>query len=543
VKGDPKTIRNALMIICLGALMSSVDATVTNIALNTLEHNLHSSVASVQWVMTAYLLTVAGVIPVSGWASRRFGARRVYVTSLAVFGFSSGLCALAGSLQMLVACRLLQGLSGGMLVPIGQLIAAEVAGPSKMGKMVSRIWTFSSIGSMVGPTLGGAILETLGWRWIFMINVPISVIATIAAVYFLPSTPSRPAGKLDIGGLFRLSLGVPAMVFALAQAEQSGSLLSASAVIPMLIGVLLILDFVRHALRSSRPLLDIRLCARPTFRAGLISIFFVDIIWFGVLVLLPLCFQQLLHLSPLAAGMLMAPQGVGTAAGMWYMGRLGDRPLARRLGAFGAFMLIATTMVIAEFGGGMPVWLICLTLLVAGFAAGFAWIPSTAASYIGMKQDEISHGSPLVTVVMRLGASFGTAIAAILLQANIDSGHDIHAAFRSSFHWEAAFAVVAALIYVWLCRVIKRASRQTDARTAAVSPATAAVERVAAASGPAGTQAVLAIEPSADAGAADWESHRQRRRTRVRSRIGASAARRNAKIARDRLGGFLQRSQ
>jgi EmrB/QacA subfamily drug resistance transporter len=468
VRGDARTIRNALTIVCLGSLMSAVDGTVTNVALNTLEHSLHASVASVQWVITAYLLTIAGVIPVSGWASRRLGARQVYVWSLALFGVSSALCGLAGSLQMLVACRLLQGVAGGLLVPLGQLIAAEVAGPSRMGKMVSRIWMFSSIGSMLGPTLGGTLVQGLGWRWIFMINVPISLIATVAALYLLPQTPSRPAGRLDIGGLLRLSIGVPAMVFALTQAEQTGSLLAPSALIPLLTGILLVADFVRHSLRSLRPLLDLRLCARPTFSAGLIAIFFVDIAWFGVLVLLPLSFQQLRHASPLSAGLLMAPQGLGTAVGMWLCGRLGDGPLARRLGALGAITLVLTTMLVAGFGSQMPVLPICLTLVVAGFAAGVSWVPATAASYVGLARHEISHGSPLVTVTMRLGASFGTAIAAIILQAQLRGGvgvQHVHSAYRSSFQWEAAFALFAALTYLYMCRVVRRAPAPANTDT------------------------------------------------------------------------------
>ena len=461
MRGDARSIRNALIIVCLGATMSAVDATVTNVALNTLEHDLHASVASVQWVITAYLLTVAGVIPVSGWASRRFGARQVYVCSLALFGVSSALCALAGSLGMLVACRLLQGVAGGMLVPLGQLIAAEVAGPRRMGKMVSRIWMFSSIGSMLGPTIGGGLVQSLGWRWIFMINVPISLLATVAALYLLPQTPSRPAGRLDISGLLRLSIGVPAMVFALTQAEQTGSLLAPSALLPLIAGILLITDFVRHALRSVRPLLDVRLCARPTFSAGLIAIFFVDIAWFGVLVLLPLAFQQLRHASPLSAGLLMAPQGLGTAVGMWLCGRLGDGPVARRLGAVGALMLVVTTMMVAGFGPAMPAWPICVTLLFAGFGAGLSWVPATAASYVGLARHEISHGSPLVTVTMRLGASFGTAIAAIMLQAQLRAGtaqaHHVQAAYTASFRWEAGLALVAAVTYVYMCRVVSRA--------------------------------------------------------------------------------------
>jgi predicted MFS family arabinose efflux permease len=303
-------------------------------------------------------------------------------------------------------------------------------------------------------------VQGLGWRWIFMINVPISLIATVAALYLLPETPSRPAGRLDIGGLVRLSLGVPAMVFALAQAEQTGSLVGPSAALPLLAGILLVADFVRHALRSKRPLLDVRLCARPTFSAGLIAIFFVDIAWFGVLVLLPLAFQQLRHASPLSAGLLMAPQGLGTAVGMWLCGRLGDGPLARRLGAAGALVLVVTTLLIAGVGPRMAAWPICLTLLCAGFGAGLSWVPATAASYVGLKRSEISHGSPLVTVTMRLGASFGTAIAAIMLQAQLRAGatqaNDVQAAYRASFHWEAGIALVAALTYVFMCRVVTR---------------------------------------------------------------------------------------
>ena len=468
VRGDARTIRNALIIVCLGATMSAVDATVTNVALNTLEHDLHASVASVQWVITAYLLTVAGVIPVSGWASRRFGARQVYVASLALFGLSSALCAGAGSLQMLVICRLLQGVAGGMLVPLGQLIAAEVAGTSRMGKMVSRIWMFSSIGSMLGPTLGGGLVQGLGWRWIFLINVPISLIATIAALYLLPQTPSRPAGRLDIGGLLRLSIGVPAMVFALTQAEQTGSLLSPSALLPLLAGILLVADFVRHALVAIRPLLDVRLCTRPTFSAGLVAIFFVDIAWFGVLVLLPLAFQQLRHANPMTAGLLMAPQGLGTAVGMWLCGRIGDGPLARRLGAAGALVLVLTTLVIAEYGAVMSPLGVCLTLLCAGLGAGLSWVPATAASYAGLARHEISHGSPLVTVTMRLGASFGTAIAAIILQAQlrggVAAGH-IQAAYRMSFRWEALLALLAAFTYLYMCRVLTRAPAPANTDT------------------------------------------------------------------------------
>lgn len=467
-----------LMVICFGTLMSTIDTTVINVALNTLEHDLHSSVAGVQWVMTGYLLSVAGVIPVSGWASRRFGARRVYVCALAMFALSSALCAAAGSLPMLVACRLLQGVAGGLMIPLGQLIAAEVAGPSKVGRVLSRIWVVSSVGGTFGPTLGGLIMQGMGWRWIFLINVPIGLIATVAAIKLLPVMPARKAGRLDVGSFIRLTVGVPALVFALAQAQATGNLMAASAVIPMLAGVLLIADFVRHALRGRNPLLNIRLFARPTALAGLVSICLLDFAWFGMLVLLPLYFQQARHGSVVTAGLLLVPQGVGTALGMWIAGRCGVGERGRAVVVGGAVALVFTTGVFAVLGPQASLLLLCPVLLVSGVAGGMTWVPTIAMSYVGLAHEEISHASPLVAVMMRLGASFGTAVAAILLQLELRSGHasnhaaGLVSAFRASFVWETLIASVVVLIVTALLR---RASHSPVLKqhVAAEQPATA----------------------------------------------------------------------
>lgn len=457
----------ALAVICLGTLMSTIDTTVVNVALNTLEHDLRASVASVQWVMTGYLLSVAGVIPVSGWASRRFGARNVYVAALAMFAVSSALCAAAGSLPMLVACRILQGVAGGLMIPLGQLIAAELVGPSRVGRVLSRIWVISSVGGTLGPTLGGLIMQSMGWRWIFLINVPIGLIATVVAVRLLPVMPARTAGRLDIGGFLRLTIGVPALVFALAQAETTGSLVAASTVVPLLIGVALVADFARHAIRTRHPLLDVRLFLRPTALAGFLSICVLDFAWFGMLLLLPLYVQQARGGTVVTAGLFLIPQGVGTALGMFVAGRsgVGQRGRAAVLG--GAAVLVLTTGLFALIGPHVSFIWICPVLLVSGIAGGLTWVPSIAMSYVGLRHDEISHASPLVAVMMRLGASFGTAAAAILLQLELGHrqageplGHVV-SAFRASFEWETLIAAGALLLVAGLLR---HASRSPDQR-------------------------------------------------------------------------------
>ncbi len=420
---------------------------------------------------TGYLLSLASIIPASGWIARRLGARRVYTIASAVFAASSGLCALATTLPELVAFRVLQGVAAGIILCLTQLIAAEVAGPEHMTRMMSRIWLVTSVGSVLGPVLGGVLVSTLGWRWIFLINVPIGIVATIAAVYRLPDTPRRPAGTLDLTGLVRLSLGVPSIVFALAEAEATNRPLSASVLIPLLAGTALVCDFVRHAMRAEHPLLDLRLFARRTFATGSVALFCFNVAWFGIVLLLPLYFQQVLHASPERAGLLLAPEGIGTAIGMWASGRIRDHLQTRQLAAAGVFGLAVSTVIFAHMGAGCPIWLIWVLLLVSGIGGGFAWVAGTAAGYVDLDPDRISHAAPLVATMMRLGASFGTALAAIVLQRelNLDgsstSPAHMLAAYHSTFEFAATATALALVMFVALCRTGARTSTRTPHHT------------------------------------------------------------------------------
>src|SRR5271166_3727639 len=175
-------------VVILGMVMSILDTTIVNVALRTLGHDLHSSIAQIQWVVTGYLLALAAVIPVTGWAARRFGAKRVYLSSLVLFTIGSLLCAMAASATSLIFFRVLQGFGGGMIMPIGQLIMAQVAGPKRMGRVMSVVAMPAMLAPILGPVVGGAILEKLHWSWIFLVNVPIGVVAFIAGWRTIPHT-------------------------------------------------------------------------------------------------------------------------------------------------------------------------------------------------------------------------------------------------------------------------------------------------------------------------------------------------------------------
>src|SRR5664279_4887901 len=175
-------------VVILGMIMSILDTTIVNVALHTLGHDLHSSVSEIQWVVTGYLLSLAAVIPVTGWAARRFGAKRVYMTSLVLFTAGSALCAVASSTTTLVLFRVLQGVGGGMIMPVGQLIMAQVAGPRRMGRVMGIVSMPAMLAPILGPVLGGAILQSLHWSWIFLVNVPIGALAFFLGWRIIPHT-------------------------------------------------------------------------------------------------------------------------------------------------------------------------------------------------------------------------------------------------------------------------------------------------------------------------------------------------------------------
>jgi EmrB/QacA subfamily drug resistance transporter len=467
-------------VVIVGSIMSILDTTIVNVALDTLGRELHSTIADIQWVVTGYLLSLAAVIPVTGWAARRFGAKQVYILSLVLFVAGSALCGLATSATELIVFRVLQGAGGGMILPIGQLLMAEAAGPKRMGRVMSIVAVPAMLAPILGPTLGGLILDNTTWRWIFYVNLPIGIIAVIAAVRVLPTVARQKTENLDFVGLGLMATGLPLVTYGLAEIGSTGGLTSVKVIGPITVGLALVAAFVLHALHVPRPLLNVRLYSKPTFSSASLAMFFVAAALFGGMILLPLYWQTVRHEDVLVTGLLTAPQGLGAALVMPLSGRLTDRIGGGPLALFGVILVAVATIPFALIGAHTSILWLSVVMLVRGVGIGFAFMPAMSAAFAALDRSELSDATPQLNVLQRVGGSIGTAVLAVVLQQALIGAHtpsQAASAYGTAF-WAAAGMSALAIAP---CIVLMRAERAARAARAAESPpAEAMAEAVAA---------------------------------------------------------------
>jgi EmrB/QacA subfamily drug resistance transporter len=467
-------------VVIVGSIMSILDTTIVNVALATLGRELHSTIAQIQWVVTGYMLSLAAVIPITGWAARRFGAKRVYITSVVLFTAGSALCGLATSTTELIIFRVIQGVGGGMILPIGQLMMAEAAGPKRMGRVMSIVAVPAMLAPILGPTIGGLILDNASWRWIFFVNLPIGVIAVIAALRILPRGHHRDAGPLDVRGLLLMSTGLPLVTYGLAEIGVTGTVSSPKVIAPIAIGLVLIALFARHALHIPKPLLNLRLYKRPTFSSASFAMFCLGAALFGGMILLPLYWQEIRHESVVDTGLLTAPQGLGMALIMPLAGKLTDRWGGGPLALFGVIVTTITTIPFGLIGAHTSVALLSVAMFLRGMGIGFAFMPAMTAAFASLERDELPDATPQLNVLQRVGGSIGTAVLAVVLQRALSETHTVAgaaSAYGTAFWASAgltALAIVPCIILVRAERAARRASAGDEVAPGAVAEAVAA---------------------------------------------------------------------
>jgi EmrB/QacA subfamily drug resistance transporter len=484
-KISPHTWRIAIVVI-LGAIMSVLDTTIVNVALDTLGKDLHASIDQIQWVATGYLLALAAVIPVTGWAAKRFGSRRLYLIALVAFTAGSALCGLAWSTGSLVAFRVLQGIGGGMLMPIGQMSLVKAAGPKNMGRVMSIIGVPIVLAPVFGPTLGGFLLDHVSWQAIFLVNVPVGIAAFIAAVRLLPQDEPADAGKLDAIGLGLVATGVVGITYGLAESGSAGTLASSHVLVPLVIGLALVTAFVIRALNIEQPLLDVRLYKDKGFTAASITTFCLGAALFGAMILMPLYFQTVRGEDAVMTGLLIAPQGIGAGVAMFLSGRATDRWGGGITAFIGGVITVVATLPFVLIQADTSYYVISAAMIVRGFGIGMSMMPAMTAAFAVLRRDQVNDATPQLTTLQRVGGSVGTAILSVVLQQHITSAgaHPtagaVASAFGTTYWWVLGVTAVALVPTVVLAMVERRARREAPASAQIHElPAEAALEAAA----------------------------------------------------------------
>jgi EmrB/QacA subfamily drug resistance transporter len=441
---DRKTLAVAL-IVALGVVTTVVDITIIGVALDTLSGEFGVGLSTVQWVTTGYILAAAGVVPLTGWATDRFGARRMWLAAMVVFVAGSLLAGLAWSVPSLIAFRAVQGIGAGLLSPVGTAIVAKTAGRERMGRAMSVFGVPLVLGPVIAPVLGGVLVEVVSWRWIFLINLPIGVIAFALSWFVFDRDVAQRRGGIDTVGFLLLCPGVILLVYGIVNITSIADLGSPGFLVPGGLGVAALAAFVRHALRTEKPLLDLRVFANRAFTAAAGIQFLFNATLSGATMLFPLYYQIVRGESALVAGLLLVPQGLGVAMMMPLSGRLVDRGKQAPLVLCGTVLLALGFYSFTMAGADAGYLRLGLSLWVIGVGAGCTIMPALSSAYRALPGRQIPHASATLSIVQELGASSAVALFVVVLDTRLRTAPDPAPVFDSIFWLPLTLVIVGVL--------------------------------------------------------------------------------------------------
>ncbi|MEV0323034.1 DHA2 family efflux MFS transporter permease subunit [Streptomyces sp. NPDC050658] len=460
----PRSLSVLVGAVSLGAVLAMLDATIVAVGIGAMGRGLNASLTTIQWVTTSYMLAFAMVMPLLGWAVGRFGARRTWLTSLTVFVVGSALCALAWSAGSLIAFRVVQGLGGGLLLPLSQTILARAAGPQLRGRVLGLAAVPAMLAPVFGPVAGGVIIDNLDWPWLFYVNLPLGVIALVLAMRLLPRDEAVSRAPLDVLALILLSPGLAVLTLGFMQVGATGSLSSFGARVEIAVGGLMLVAFVVHALRRrTAPLVDLRLFRRSGLAASAVASFLLAASLFGSMLLLPLYHQLLLGQDAMTAGLSLVPQGLGALLAVSYAGRLTDRYGAGKVVPAGVVLVLVGTLPYAFAGAGMSPYCSAAGLLVRGIGLGASFTPALVAAYHGLGKEQIAGATSIVNIAQRVGGSVGTALLSVVLHRRLEqsvgpdavlnpmragrsaAAQQLVPVFGTAFWWMLGFSALALL--------------------------------------------------------------------------------------------------
>ena len=408
----------AVSVVYAGAMFIAVmDLTIVNVALATIGRDFHASAAGVAETVIGYQVAVALSIPAAAWLGDRLGPRQVLLGSIALFTAASALCGLAGSLNELVAFRVLQGIGGGLMTPVGLTMLFRAFPQSERIRASSILIIPTALAPAIGPIIGGLFVTDVSWRWVFYVNVPIGVFAFVFGVLFLADQDHPVAGRFDIAGFVTSSLGLGLLMYGVSVGPNTGWT-HGPVVASIVAGALLLTAMVVIELRVKAPLLDLRVYADRLFRSASIVLTLTSVAFYGLLYLLSLFFQNGLHFSALEAGSTICPEAVGVIISSQVISRRIYPAVGPRRIMVAGLLLIAGVAVVLSFAGtGSSVWLLRVILFVMGFGVAAVFMPSQAAGFATVGAQRTGVASTIFNAQRQVGGAVGVALLTAVLSA------------------------------------------------------------------------------------------------------------------------------
>jgi EmrB/QacA subfamily drug resistance transporter len=426
------------------SFMYILDTTIVNVALPSIDRDFRVSAAVGSLSVVAYLTMVVAVMPISGWLVDRFGVRRVYLAALAAFAMASALCGLAQSLPELIAARVAQGIGGGAMAPAGMTMMYRAYTPTERLR-VARITTLpSAMGPVLGPTIGGLLVQELSWRWVFWVNLPVAVAIFTVCWRRLPEDPGRPATPFDPAGFVLTAVGVGLLVYGISQGAQAGWL-TPQILASLGLGLVLCAALVAVELRSPHPLLRLGLLRITGYRQALSICTLVGAAFSGNQYLVPLMLQIRDGYTPIESGLTTFCEAVGVMTSSQVVSRIHRRVGERRLQVLGFVLITSLTTLFALKGASMSPWTVRAVMWGIGYGNGHVQLPNQAMAFDEIDAEDTGHASGLYNTSRRFGSALGVAVLSSAI-ASSHTAQGVESGFSAAFLAAALLSAAGLLI-------------------------------------------------------------------------------------------------
>jgi DHA2 family multidrug resistance protein len=409
--------------IMLATIMQALDTSIANVALPHMQGSLSAAQDQVAWVLTSYIVAAAIATPLTGWLAGRYGRKRLFLASIAGFTVASLLCGVAQSLTEIVSYRLLQGVFGAALIPLSQAILLDINPRERHGAAMAVWGAGIMVAPILGPTLGGWLTDAYNWRWVFLINLPVGVLAFAGVSTFVAETPTHRERPFDLFGFAMLSLGIGALQLILDRGQQNDWWGSTETWVELILCICGFWVFVVHSATAEHPFVNLAMFKDWNFLAGCILMFLIGALLYGTIALFPPMMQDLLGYPVVTTGNVLAPRGIGTLVAMAVVGRLSGKIDPRIILLIGFTLTTYSLWLMTHYSLEMGIWTVVSATIIQGFGLGLVWVPLSVVSFATLPVNLRTEASAFSSLVRNIGGSLGISIGETVLVTNFQTNH------------------------------------------------------------------------------------------------------------------------